>query len=1169
MSPPVILPDRYSSDLRIIGRGGFGAVYRTTDIELGCSVAVKVPFRGADQSLAREVMRELHAGARLRHPNIVQVLDAGTDPEGRPYLVMEYAGEGSFRSLVDSPPPWPDVLPLLDGLLAALGHAHTRGLVHRDIKAQNVLFATRNGERVPKLADFGLAKVASLRGEFASTRVAAGTLLYMAPEIFSEGLAGVHPVADLYAFGVLLHLLATGGAPWEGKDWDLVDHKLAESRVPYRTRDGYAAPEGLSELVDRLLDPVPAKRFQLAADVRTALAEISGVSSPVRRPGAVAESFPATPATAVVRVPNLVGREDECALLLGMAERAESGPVSVVVGGPAGAGKSRLCSWLGSTLEEEGRARCLHVRLDGEFSPWDSVGAGLRSLLGLGRLTGDKLERRLEQLPAAYGEGARGLIRGLAELLDPGVEPSMAGPTRLAAARTAVVDRLLRFEASRGLVMVHVDENRATPGARELVEGLHQAALAAPYARLLLHERREEAEPTPADGFEHLRVGPLADDACRAILRDLLPGGEGGEDLMERLGGSPLRAVEAARLRGEQGAADPGPTLDADGLLDVAEVATARFAAFLTEDGPARAEMLALLALAPRPTPPALLQQVLAGAGAVEALGAARAAGLVRITDHAEVAFASGALAEAAERLAVSRDDHSRLAGVVADALLSLPDPQPARFGLHAAQLCATAGRHERALDLAATWARRLVDRDVLGARRAWSVAEAACTALGLSDGDAARVEVELGRARVARATGEVAEAERLLSGLARDQLEPSQRGLHLELSASIAVVQGSPEGAIRAARDGGAEYEREGDSAGTARTALLEGEALYQAGRSREAVRAFTRARALAVEAGADREELHALWRLARCRRVDGATDIARREFTEALALSELLGTVVTEGTIRRELGNLDLVEGRLDDAAEQYERAIERLEAGGFRGQAATTRISLGELARSRGDLAGAREQYASALTITQAYGLSGDALVSLLNLAMTELAMERLPAAARRLRAVEDLMGSGDHRLRPYASAVRFAVAAAEGDWERAEAALEDLDSVRHTADADLLALVERGAESAKAAGAAVVTLDATELARSLAAALDAAQPRSAGSGSVPMTVILPDGARRAAIDEPTRAGPRPRPSPSGEPAPAAESRRPAGRGAGLLAAVVIAVIVVVAALLLSAD
>ena len=1136
MTPPVVLPERYSADLRIIGRGGFGTVYRTVDVELGCSVAVKVPFRGADHSLAQEVMQELHAGARLRHPNIVQVLDAGTDPEGRPYLVMEYAGDGSFRSLVDTPPSWSEVLPLLDALLAALGHAHTRGLVHRDIKAQNVLFTREDGRLVPKLADFGLAKIASGRGEFASTRVAAGTLLYMAPEIFSEGLAGVHPVADLYAFGVLLYLLVAGYPPWEGNDWDLVDRKLSEPRIELVHRVGFDAPDGVDAIVDRLLDPVPARRHPLAADVRRALAEASGTPSPLLRPPAAAEHFPATLATAVVRVPAIVSRDTERRGLTDAAERAAAGPVSVVVDGAPGAGKSRLCSGLAATLEEQGRARSLKIRMDGEFSPWDAVAAGLRSLLGLGRLTGDKLRARLEAVPAAYGEEAPDVVAGLRELLDPDAAASQVGPTRLAASRVGVVDRLLRLEARRGLVVVYVEENRETPGARALVEGLHQAASAEPTPRLLLYERAAGGDAPELPGFEQLTVGPLPDDACRAILTDLLPDGVADAGLVDRLGGNPGRAVEAARLaagRARPGGEDaPRLALDGPGLLDVAEVAGARLTAFVEDAAPRRA-MLASLALAPRPCPRGLLAAIVTDDDVMSALGEARAAGLVRITPQAEVDFATGALAEAAATLARAREDHVRLAGRVADALLEMPEPAPPRYGLHAAELCAAAGRHEEARELAAEVARRLVDRDVLGARRAWAVAEQASRDLGADDDDPAFVEVRLGRARVARATGEVAEAERLLEGLRTEDVAAAQRGPLLELEASVAVLQGGHEHAIRAARDGRAEFEREGDRAGTARTALLEGEALYRAGRNDDAIEAFDRARRLAKEAGADREELHALWRLARCRRLAGATETARREFHEALSISELLGTTVTEATIRRELGNLDLVAGRLDDAAQQYSRAIERLDAGGFRGQAATTRISLGELARSRGDLPGAREQYAAALTVTQAYGLSGDALVSLLNLAITELAMDRTAAAARRLRSVDEMLGTGDHRLRPYADAVRFAVSACRGDWDRAEEALEALDAVRDVADPDLLALVERGAEAAEAAPAALSALDARERARSLAAAIGA-DDDAAGPAPVAATVVLSD-RPPSAIDAPTGLELPPRPAAEARPAP----------------------------------
>ena len=227
------LPPGYS-DPRPLGQGGFASVWRVWSDLHGCDVALKVPFAEDDRDLARDLALELHAAASLRHPNIVQVLDAGTGPDGRPFLAMEYADSGSAAALVREPWPWERLRPVLLGVLDGLAHAHARGVVHRDVKAGNVLLSRgADGVLVPRLADFGLAKVLAAHGWYDSTRMGAGTMLYMAPEQFDHDLSAVHPGADLYSFGVLLYLLVGGQPPWSGDGvGPLIAAKAAGRRDP-------------------------------------------------------------------------------------------------------------------------------------------------------------------------------------------------------------------------------------------------------------------------------------------------------------------------------------------------------------------------------------------------------------------------------------------------------------------------------------------------------------------------------------------------------------------------------------------------------------------------------------------------------------------------------------------------------------------------------------------------------------------------------------------------------------------------------------------------------------------------------------------------------------------------------------------------------------------------
>ncbi len=384
------LPTGYR-DPRPIGKGGFAVVWRVWSDELGRDVALKLPIAAEDdRDLQRELALELHAAARLRHPNIVQVLDAGSTPSGLPFLAMELAEEGSFNSLIDSPRPWGELAGLLAGVLQGLGHAHARGVVHRDIKAANVLLTrTDGGALVPQVADFGLAKVLQEHGWYSTTRLGAGTLLYMPPEQFDSDVGAVHPAADLYAFGVLAWMAVCGRAPFDadGGFGPLLTAKLQLRLTPWVPRSE-GAPAGLEPLLRSLVARQPEERPQLAADVLAQLRNLDadgGEPAAPRLPSSTGDSFlvdledsafgptpvgagaglgphppePAAPppypsiaGIAGVREPRLVGREAERFALWTAARSAPRTPTSLVLRGPSGVGCSRLARWLSQTLEE-------------------------------------------------------------------------------------------------------------------------------------------------------------------------------------------------------------------------------------------------------------------------------------------------------------------------------------------------------------------------------------------------------------------------------------------------------------------------------------------------------------------------------------------------------------------------------------------------------------------------------------------------------------------------------------------------------------------------------------------------------------------------------------------------------------------------------------------------
>jgi len=205
----VTLENRYCLEAEI-GRGGMGTVYRAHDALLEREVAVKILqsaiIRGDGQA---RMLREAQAAARLNHPNIVSVYDAG-EWDGSPFIVMELV-EGVALS-PKTPRNIPEILSIAAQVCSALRHAHNHDIVHRDLKPENVLI-TADGQA--KLMDFGLARsVAASR--LTVEGIIIGTVYYLAPE---QALGQeVDGRADLYALGVMLYELTTGRLPFTADD---------------------------------------------------------------------------------------------------------------------------------------------------------------------------------------------------------------------------------------------------------------------------------------------------------------------------------------------------------------------------------------------------------------------------------------------------------------------------------------------------------------------------------------------------------------------------------------------------------------------------------------------------------------------------------------------------------------------------------------------------------------------------------------------------------------------------------------------------------------------------------------------------------------------------------------------------------------------------------------
>jgi serine/threonine protein kinase len=240
MDPPSVGGGRYRLE-RQLGHGGMGTVYLAHDVELDRAVAVKVLAESlaGDEPFRRRFLREARMAARLSHPNVVAVYDAGEAEDGRPYIVMEYVDGSTLEGRGPMPPP--EAVGLAVQACQGLAHAHAAGLVHRDVKPHNLLLRT---DGTLKVADFGIARAAEAT---ALTQVGTvlGTAAYLAPEQATGG--EVTPATDVYALGAVLYELLTGRPPYEPAS--LAD--LAER--PEITPVSELAPEVSPQLEDAVM----------------------------------------------------------------------------------------------------------------------------------------------------------------------------------------------------------------------------------------------------------------------------------------------------------------------------------------------------------------------------------------------------------------------------------------------------------------------------------------------------------------------------------------------------------------------------------------------------------------------------------------------------------------------------------------------------------------------------------------------------------------------------------------------------------------------------------------------------------------------------------------------------------------------------------------------------
>jgi serine/threonine-protein kinase len=276
----------------VLGQGGMACVYRAYQENLDRDVAIKVlpPHYAADHAFVERFKLEARAMARLSHPNIVTVHDAGEEGS-RLYIVMAYIPGGTLKQRMGQPMDLREVTRLIRDVASALSYAHERGIVHRDVKPVNVLL---DSDRRGVLSDFGIIKVLTASDNLTRVGAGVGTPEYMSPEQCRGG--AVDARSDIYALGVMLYEMLTGRTPFVADNFTALAHAHIYEPVPPPVHLNPRISPAVQAVVLKALAKDPALRFQQATEMATALDQAVAAQAPmVVSPAPRGPSAPARP----------------------------------------------------------------------------------------------------------------------------------------------------------------------------------------------------------------------------------------------------------------------------------------------------------------------------------------------------------------------------------------------------------------------------------------------------------------------------------------------------------------------------------------------------------------------------------------------------------------------------------------------------------------------------------------------------------------------------------------------------------------------------------------------------------------------------------------------------------------------------------------------------------
>ena len=279
------LADKYRIE-ELINEGGMGAVYRGTHVLMDKTVAVKVlhPALAADDKIVARFSREARAASRISHPHALNVTDFGESDNGIVFLVMEYLKGETLKEVIHSEGPMPlaRVIEIIRQICGALEAAHTEGVVHRDLKSDNIMLVDVGSGDWAKVLDFGIAKITEKVGQdtaLTAPNLIIGTPQYMSPEQCSQA-AEIDSRSDIYSLGIILYEMLVGHVPFTGESPTAIMMKHLQDPPPSILEKRKDLPAAVGRVVTRAMAKRPEDRFQTVSE----LSEELGLAAESKEP---------------------------------------------------------------------------------------------------------------------------------------------------------------------------------------------------------------------------------------------------------------------------------------------------------------------------------------------------------------------------------------------------------------------------------------------------------------------------------------------------------------------------------------------------------------------------------------------------------------------------------------------------------------------------------------------------------------------------------------------------------------------------------------------------------------------------------------------------------------------------------------------------------------------